>query len=244
MESECKKITQLNKEAFTVYMAPKSPYGRYVASLPDTRLSGGGAHDAVLVLDPYPEASWGHVVLVFFIDTKTSRLQCQERRGIYLDKDECMYLAHRDRCHDAPTRKSRRRNFAFKCEINFLPTVHLDMDQTRTKRNHLKCLPGLPGYHTCPKAWSLNHNSLALCDPLSHNSHHCVTTPDTIRSSCRLFEVCDQAVLLSGGWNSVTIGDQAEHRLVRMAQLLKNNGFKRRNIKIFHANGIEQLDSK
>ena len=155
-----------------------------------------------------------------------------------------MHLARRDRCHDVPTRKSKRRNFGLKCEINFLPTVYLDTEQTRVKRNHLKCLFGLPEYHACPTIWSLNHSSLALCDPLSHNSHHCVTTPDTIRTSCRLFEVCDQAVIVSGGWNTVTIGAEAEQRVVRMAQLLKKNGFKRRNIKVFHANGIGQVNSK
>ncbi|GFR60045.1 hypothetical protein ElyMa_003521400, partial [Elysia marginata] len=238
---ECSKITRFRKEKFSIYLAPKSPYGRYITSIPDEVLSNGDAHDAVLVLDPYPDASLGHVVLVFFVNTTTSRLQCQLRGGMHLDKDECMYLAQRKRCHNAPARKSRRRNFASRCEINFLPTVHLDTEQSRTKGNHLSCRSGLPGYHTCPETWSLNQSSVELCDPLSHNSHQCVTTPDTIRTSCRVFEVCDQAVIVSGGWNSLTVGPGARQRVVQMAQLFKKNGFKRRNIKIFHANGIGQI---
>ena len=159
-------------------------------------------------------------------------------------QDECMSLAYRDRCHNVPARRYRRRNFARRCEINFLPTVHLDTDQSAPKHNHLECRSGLRGFHLCPGTWSLHQSSEAMCDPLTHNSHRCVTTPDTIRTSCRVFEVCDQAVILSGGWNSLSVGVQAQHRAAHMVHLFKRNGIKRRNIKIFHANGIEHIESK
>ncbi|GFO35722.1 hypothetical protein PoB_006222700 [Plakobranchus ocellatus] len=158
--------------------------------------------------------------------------------------DECMHLAYRDGCRNVPMRRSRRRSFARKCEINFLPTVLLDTERSRSRHNHLRCLHDLPGYHPCPREWTSDHSSPTLCDPLSQNSHHCVTTPDTIRTSCRVIEVCDQAVIVSGGWNEVIMSTQAEERVVRMAQLFRRNGIKKRNIKIFHANGVEQIQSK
>ncbi|XP_005094755.2 uncharacterized protein LOC101864447 [Aplysia californica] len=238
---ECERLTNFPKESMTVYLAPSSSYGRYVSSIPDERLLRGEPHDAVLVLDPYPEMSFGHVVLVFFVDVGISRAACQKKEGIYLDHDECMHLVSRRRCRNLLERRSRRRNFAKRCEINFLPTVHLDTDRTLPKHNQLACKPDLMGFHQCPQLRPLNDTSRLLCDPLKENTQTCATTHETVRTSCRIFEICDQAVLVFGGWNRLTSHVSNEENIKGMYQLLRRNGFKRRNIKLFYANGVKEF---
>ena len=97
---------------------------------------------------------------------------------------------------------SKRANFARRCEINFLPLVHLDFDLEH-KGQQLTCRSNIPGYAPCPKLRSFNETSGIICDHMRDNTRRCETTHETIQSAraCRVFEICDHAVLLSGGWN-------------------------------------------
>jgi hypothetical protein len=52
-----------------------------------------------------------------------------------------------------------------------------------------------------------------------------------------LFETCDQAVLISGGWNWQWSGEREVNRLLSMYRMLRHNGFDKQSIKIFFANG-------
>lgn len=47
-----------------------------------------GPHDAVLVLDPYPAASFGHLVLVFFVALRTTEERCAQLQGLRLGKEQ------------------------------------------------------------------------------------------------------------------------------------------------------------
>ena len=75
---------RIPQEEVNVYLAGPSPYGRLVAVLPDGSLERSGGHDAVLVLDPYPTANFGHLVLVFYIQLESDLTRCTAEGGTYL----------------------------------------------------------------------------------------------------------------------------------------------------------------
>ncbi|PVD31153.1 hypothetical protein C0Q70_10431 [Pomacea canaliculata] len=181
-----------------------------------------------------------------------------------------MYLALRRRCRNALERLSRRRNYARRCEINFLPLVHLGNDGVSPRPlphhhhhhpqhqrptggdspegvvvdpvpvNHLECRSLLAGFARCPDVVAVNETG-PVCNPLRDNTRRCATTHALVRSSCRMLEVCDQAVLLSGGWNRHISGLHSLQNVERMYTMLRAHGFLRRNIKIFFANGADPL---
>ncbi|XP_076461822.1 uncharacterized protein LOC143294272 [Babylonia areolata] len=261
---ECRALVAVPKHVMNVHVALPSPYGKFRTTIPEeSGPLGSGLHDAVLVVDPYPRASFGHLVVVFFVDGGVSSSHCHNMGGVYLDGDECMHLALRRRCRNALERLSRRRNYARRCEINFLPVVHLSTRGSRNHhsstsssshpssssdhhhhedRNHLECRSELAGFASCPPLRPANETAGLVCDHLRDNTRRCSTTHDSgVKTSCRMFEVCDQAVLLSGGWNRQTSGPRHVENLRRMFSMLRHHGFKRRNIKVFFANGAPPL---
>lgn len=161
-----------------------------------------------------------------------------------------MTLALRKRCKNALERRSRRRNFAKRCEINFLPVVQIDksdiqMDLMETKReNHLTCRSNLAGFGQCPQLRSEEETAELICNPLRDNTKRCSTTHETVHTSCRMFEICDQAIIISGGWNRQSSGTRHKRNVELFYWMLRENGFKKRNIKIFFANGAEGIHSK
>jgi len=101
-EDECFRLNQLSRSEIAVYFAgstalasnPAFKNGKHensrkkdqkvVAIFPDSSTpKSGGSHDAVLVLDPYPNANFGHVVAVFYIDLAVDSKQCKEDFQIY-----------------------------------------------------------------------------------------------------------------------------------------------------------------
>jgi len=170
-----------------------------------------------------------------------------------------MTLALRKRCKNALERRFRRRNYARRCEINFLPVVQLDSsyDVTLTssalsssfipsqeafptkRENHLQCKSNFAGFGECPDFRTEAETAELICNPIRDNTQRCSTTHETVHTSCRLFETCDQAVIVSGGWNRLT-SERRHHRNVELVYwMLRDHGFKRRNIKIFFANGAD-----
>ncbi|CAL1526739.1 unnamed protein product [Lymnaea stagnalis] len=152
-----------------------------------------------------------------------------------------MHIAARRRCRNIIERRAKGRNFSKRCEINFLPTVHLDTDKNEVKTNHLECLTSLHGFKKCPTLRSPGATAKLLCDSEQHASHTCSSAYESVRTSCRVMEICDQAVVLSGGWNRLTTGVSYVDNIMSMYHLLRRNRFKRRNIKIFFANGINDF---
>ncbi len=83
-ERECRNLKKQSKSHMTVHIANPSAYGRLATLLPDGGLVKTGLHDAVVVLDPYPAANYGHLVLVFYIDLHVSTTWCHRHGGTFL----------------------------------------------------------------------------------------------------------------------------------------------------------------
>ncbi|ELU05668.1 hypothetical protein CAPTEDRAFT_184149 [Capitella teleta] len=150
-----------------------------------------------------------------------------------------MILALKRRCRNVLQRRQRRRNFARRCEINFLPLVYMENDDTKTQV--LTCRSNAPGFAECPELRSINDTSELICNPIKENTKRCETSHDLVSTSCRPFEICDQAILLSGGWNrwNSRIG---QHDNIRdMYHMLRRHSFKRKNIEVFYANGAHGI---
>ena len=81
---ECQKMLKLRKEQVNIYIADPSAYGRLRTVIPDDDLDHRDIHDVVLVLDPYPEANLGHLVVIFFIDLYLPKDQCEKASGLSL----------------------------------------------------------------------------------------------------------------------------------------------------------------
>lgn len=163
-----------------------------------------------------------------------------------------MTLALRKRCKNALEKRFRRRNYARRCEINFLPVVQLDMPDKLSssesfpskRENHLECKSNFAGFGRCQVFRRPEDTAELICNPIRDNTQRCSTTHETVHTSCRMFEICDQAVLLSGGWNRLTTGTRHQRNVELFYWMLRENGFKKRNIKIFFANGADGVHSK
>ena len=95
-EKECRIVQKRARSQMSVYLAGPSHYGRLRAVLPDGGLHKTGAHDAVLVLDPYPEANFGHLLLTFYVELGVTQTWCHLEGGQYLGKSFC--TPSPDRC--------------------------------------------------------------------------------------------------------------------------------------------------
>lgn len=216
---------------------------RFSAVLPDEALTHAGDHDAVLVFDPFPGAAFGHLVVVFFVDLGWTQLQCQVNGGYYIREGECMSLALKSRCHNLleghhHARKTKR--LARRCEMLFLPLVHPAEEEPHRSRQQLRCRDDIPGFAPCPILHPLNEVEFLICNPVKVNSQRCSTTHDALQTQCRLFETCDQAVLLSGGWDRLTSPASGSINDLKLVyDTLRRHGFGKNNIKVFYANGAQ-----
>lgn len=91
-EEDCLALTAIHKSKMNFYSAVANPGEKLMAVLPDGPLTRSGAHDAVIVLDPYPNANLGHLLVVFFIDLGWSELQCEINGGQFIGKKSCFFL--------------------------------------------------------------------------------------------------------------------------------------------------------
>lgn len=90
---ECKDLVTIPRHRMNVYIASPSIVGyKYKTFLPDEPLSRSDSHDAVVVVDPYPLANFGHLVLVFYVDTNITPNQCHKQEGLNLGR--CLLLHH------------------------------------------------------------------------------------------------------------------------------------------------------
>ena len=84
IEEVCKEIQSLPQENITIWITPPGP--QYKAYLPIGTLSPMGPYEGVVMLDPTPEASWSHLVLVLLVKGNHSRGTCSSVRGYWLGK--------------------------------------------------------------------------------------------------------------------------------------------------------------
>ncbi|XP_042169115.1 uncharacterized protein LOC121843536 [Oncorhynchus tshawytscha] len=226
---------------------------------------GSTAHDAVLVLDPSPGESFGHPVVLFYVDLNTTKKKCAHMDGIYLG-EECLTLALKSRCQNQLKRRqsgserlagsgrarratvSRPRSSPGRmersgalCEIHFLPMVVGVRDTNRTQR--LRCVDH-PDFAQCPQPLPLTSPNMPVssCE-LNKNTRRCHQQPLATHLSCRLYQTCDHAILLSGGWQQQITYQCHVQNLQLFYRMLRNNGFHRDHIKTFFA-GNGQLSEE
>lgn len=264
-ESECRRFAHLHPSAVALYTAADPGAGKVFAVLPDsnpnseesalrrTRPPGVSAHDALLLLDPSPGQSFGHPVLLFYVDFKMTKKKCEHMEGIYVG-EECMTLAHKTRCQNqlkrrrsrsdrtlgrarvrksAGSRASHAERSSGLCEIHFLPRVVAVKDSNRTRS--LQCVD-LPEFARCPQPLPLSSPSVPIssCE-LNKNTRRCHQQPLATPLSCRLYQTCDHAVLLSGGWQEQITYQHHVQNLLLFYQMLIDNGFHKDHIKTFFA---------
>jgi len=174
-----------------------------------------------------------------------------------------MVLAVKRRCRNAVDRRSRRRNFDRRCEVNFIPLVSgIDDDdepggdRVREHRSShgrrlphqqlLTCRTNVDGFSTrCPPVPAvLNDTSHRLCNPVRENARRCETTHAALRGAagrCRLFEICDRAIVVSGGWNWWTQRHWHADNAAGIYSMLRDHGFTTGNVKVFFANGASDI---
>lgn len=171
-----------------------------------------------------------------------------------------MKLALKHRCRNAIERRQRHndrfdllntrqvRKMVRRCEINFLPLVHAETDReppiidgiSQGYEQSLLCREDLMEYSLCPSLRPANETLNLVCNPIRDNTRRCETTHEAVGTSCRMFESCDKAVLISGGWNRQTSVTRHGENIVNMYHLLRRNGFEQKSIKIFFANGMHR----
>ncbi|XP_017265679.1 uncharacterized protein si:ch211-67e16.11 [Kryptolebias marmoratus] len=228
-------------------------------------LHGSTAHDAVLVLDPTPGENFGHPVFLFYVDVNVTKKRCSHLDGIYLG-EECLTLALKSRCqnqlkrhHTSPERLfgnnrlasgmlrggvggSRLLNRAMRgfCEVHFLPLVVSEGDSSRTQR--LRCVEHAE-FARCPQLLPVSSPSLPVssCE-LNKNTRRCHQQPLATHLSCRLYQTCDHAVLIAGGWQPQTMFQRHALNLQKFHKMLRNNGFHKDRIKTFCANSGQLPD--
>lgn len=93
---ECLEVQRIDRSRWNVYLAdplPPSGAGRrcYLrVVLPDGPVGDAGRHhhrvDGVVALDPYPDANFGHLVVVFHVTIAASSSWCQRRDGVLIGK--------------------------------------------------------------------------------------------------------------------------------------------------------------
>lgn len=83
-ERECQRLITLSKSDVNVYIADPTRHGRLRTVVPEDDLDHNDVHDAVLVLDPYPQFNLGHLVLVFYIDIYAPKTWCDKDNGLLL----------------------------------------------------------------------------------------------------------------------------------------------------------------
>ncbi|XP_053733331.1 uncharacterized protein si:ch211-67e16.11 isoform X1 [Synchiropus splendidus] len=228
--------------------------------------SGAAAHDAILVLDPSPGENFGHPVFLFYVDVNVTKKRCAHLDGIYLG-EECLTLALKGRCQNqlkrwqtGPERLNMNghgrlsggalhhgvsisstasrlveRAMGALCEVHFLPLVISVGDSNRTQR--LKCVDHAE-FARCPQTLPMSPATLPVssCE-LNKNTRRCHQQPLATHLSCRLYQTCDHAVLLSGGWQQqITFQDHVQN-LQRFYRMLRSNGFHKDHIKTFFASG-------
>ncbi|GIY18862.1 hypothetical protein CDAR_251611 [Caerostris darwini] len=226
-EEDCNKIASIRK-----------------AVIPDGPLTRSDVHDSILVIDPYPEANLGHLLIVFYVDLGWTELQCQVNGGRYTDDGACLSLALRKKCHNLLLNNNWKLNYHRKkqCEINFFPLVHLDSEEPSQRLQKLECRDFVSSFAPCPVLRPRNHTDNLFCDALEENTLRCSTSSTTVGIRCRLFERCDHAVLISGGWDRLTDRPLYLENIVKFHDLLMKNGFLHSNVKMFYSNGNQGIE--
>ena len=82
----CSRLLATPGSSMAVHYAPVTVDGKYTASTPHTeRLRHSSRHDAILVVDPFPERHYQqHLLLIFYVDLAIEPLACINKGGTHL----------------------------------------------------------------------------------------------------------------------------------------------------------------
>ncbi|KAM6934109.1 uncharacterized protein FYW49_000398 [Xenentodon cancila] len=230
-----------------------------------TPLATSMTHDAVLVLDPSPGENFGHPVVLFYVDMNVTKKRCSHLDGIYLG-EECLTLALKGQCQNQLKRRQAgperlfgngrlpggalrggtggsrllERAIGGLCEVHFLPLVVAVGDGNHTQR--LRCVDHAE-FARCPQPLPMSSSGLPVssCE-LNKNTRRCHQQPLATHLSCRLYQTCDHAVLISGGWQQQMTFQHHVQNLHRFFKMLQNNGFHKDHIKTFFASSGQLPD--
>ncbi|CAL8113367.1 unnamed protein product [Orchesella dallaii] len=168
----------------------------------------------------------------------------------FLD-ETCISVAKKSRCPNRLERYTSGGLQPRRCHIDFLPTVYLaerfttptagsgttpDVTSTHLSYDLLNCV-NLPGFFRCPTLRPLEDTRRVLCDGAAANSKRCDTSHAGVGTRCKLFQTCDRAVLLGGGWNRLHSDFKSFENIIKIQESLSSMGFLPENIKTFFANG-------
>lgn len=90
-ERECRAAQRVPRRKMQVWATPAGG-GRFVARLPDGSLARRGGHGGVVMLDPFPAASWGHPLLLLLVADNTSHTHCTRTAGHWLGESTSILL--------------------------------------------------------------------------------------------------------------------------------------------------------
>ncbi|XP_077973961.1 uncharacterized protein LOC144429658 [Styela clava] len=247
----CESVRSKSFENMVMYIAPPKRNSAYSVILPDGELYDSAQHHAVAVVDPFPEADFGHLVFVFYIDGST-RFWCEKNNHKYMGSGLCLIRAQKSRCWNnvrVSASETRKDYQIKKCEVNFIPLVS-DYFQESTehgKRQELICIHNLAGFGPCPADLNVTSKVDERCE-LRENTKQCYlkkTAPEKHRPLlCKLYEICDHAVTVFGGWNEMSMRVRNEENVRMIYKMLRRNGFLKDKIQIFYnGNGDLELEA-
>lgn len=251
---QCQQLkTRLaNPALINVYATESIANERFIASLPEYELD---EHDDFLVIDPFPDRPFGHVIAVFFVDS-VSEIECRWLEGTYIENlnspGRCVHWAKSKNCgggggRSARTERGKERRHINGCAINFLPAVFATNTRwsggAKTEQR-LKC-QSVPGFARCAP--------LAVTDPAATTTATTSTSTPPCDSPacehelvkqlapyCGLFQKCDHAVVVQGDWTGAsTTGD----RMAEMRSALSAVGFVGANVRAFDKDGRSLEDA-
>ncbi|KRZ93239.1 Lupus La -like protein A [Trichinella sp. T8] len=205
-------------------------------------------HDGLLVLDPFPEASYGHLLLIYFIDY-TNAETCEQNFGHYISgHGDCLRAARKRSCRGRYPWRGCSQEASFLCAMDILPTAFLINGKSRESRNsQLVHCKEIAGFAPCPD--ELTSIKMRHKQSRGHWYHEELqvgqewafqmpadksdSTPQAA-APCRLFEVCDRAVILHGGWSELTTQEDDLYLLHQTGNFLKHHGFMPTHTHYYH----------
>ncbi len=85
-QNECIELQNRDSSQMSFYLARTVERRKYFSVLPDEGLRRSKAHDAVIAVDPFPTANFGHLVVIFSLDLDVSFEDCRSRGEWYIGK--------------------------------------------------------------------------------------------------------------------------------------------------------------